>query len=307
MSGRKTPLAALVLFSVLIATSLGITGCITNPETHVCGNTSFNPQGQSCCNGMVKDGISGCGSFSPVTLTHLEDAISKTCNGCPDNCTMADGRKICSGSCSSPSCSGGSGTANYSAILHQSSPSRDGSSTLLSITAGSRPTDFLDDLFWIKVGAQKNATHFVYDLWVYPDNDSLNAKALEFDLIQVVSGVRYDFSSQCVYHCNNLTCYWQVWDPTTSPSWVDSSLVCEKFAPNAWHHIVWEYQIHPDTRQTEYLTLTLDNVSNPMYLKNPSEATPWADNLLIQIQQDTRPLGENSFSEWVDEVNLTFW
>src|SRR5262245_31809256 len=108
------------------------------------------------------------------------------------------------------------------------------------------------------------------------------------------------FGSQCVY----ATGYWEVWN-AGGGTWVQTSLPCQKFTPNTWHHIVW--QTHRTTdRQMYYDSLTLDEVQNTLNLSEPSGPLPagWKDNLGVQWQIDSAaaPLAANV---WIDKVKLT--
>src|SRR5262245_55267404 len=81
-------------------------------------------------------------------------------------------------------CAGGSNNADvYWMTQFQFSPSRDGDSTQFYVSA-SQP--YSNVLFWEKLGAQNWATQFTWDFWVYLDNGSLSAQAVEYDLFQFV-------------------------------------------------------------------------------------------------------------------------
>src|SRR5262249_39656491 len=145
-----------------------------------------------------------------------------------------------------------------------------------------------------------SATRFTWDFWVYLDQSSLGAEALEYDLFQFVGGVEYMFGSQCVYSSG----YWDVWNQNTG-EWVQTPLICEPFSPETWHHIVW--QVHRTSDQKMHFeSLTLDGVEHALNLVEGSGPLPygWADDLGVQWQLDTStaPL---DFREWVDSVTLT--
>jgi hypothetical protein len=200
------------------------------------------------------------------------------------------------GSCTT--CAGGVNNADlYWRDPFQTTPSRDGNSTKFYISA-SQP--YSNVLFWEKLEARDWATQFTWDFWVYLDNASLGAQALEYDMFQFVGGVEYMFGTQCAYGTGS----WDVWNEGAG-TWVPTKLACQPFTPNAWHHIVWQVHRTSDT-QMHYDSLTLDGIQYSLNLTEPSGPLPldWTDNLGVQWQLDTAsaPL---SFNEWIDNVKLT--
>ena len=200
------------------------------------------------------------------------------------------------GSCTS--CAGGNSQAgSYWMAQFQSTPSRDGSSSEFYVSA-TQP--YSDVLFWNKLGALSSATQFTWDFWVYLDQPSLNAEALEYDMFQLAGGVEYMFGSQCSYG----TGYWDVWNQSTG-KWVQTPLACEQFSTESWHHIVWRYHRTSD-QNMHFDSLTLDGVQHNLNLTEPSGPLPsgWTDNVGVQWQLDTgtSPL---AFHEWIDNVTLT--
>lgn len=200
------------------------------------------------------------------------------------------------GSCTS--CAGGTNNADiYWMAQFQTSPSRDGNSTQFYVSAS---LPYSNVLFWDKLGAQDRATQFTWDFWVYLDNASLGAQSLEYDIFQFVDGVEFMFGSQCVYASG----YWDVWNAGAG-TWVQTSLPCQKFSPNVWHHIVWQMHRTSD-QQMHYDSLALDGAQHSLNLSEPSGPLPtgWTNNLGVQWQIDTAasPL---TTSEWIDSVKLT--
>ena len=200
------------------------------------------------------------------------------------------------GSCTT--CAGGSNNADTNWMAQfQTTPSRDGASTQFYISA-SQP--YSDVLFWEKLGAQDWATQFTWDFWVYLDNASLGAQALEYDIFQFVAGTEYMFGTQCAYASG----YWDVWNQGTG-TWVQTPIACQPFTPNVWHHIVWQVHRTSDTLM-HYDSLTLDSIQYAVNMTEASGPMPlgWTDNLGVQWQLDTAsaPL---TFNEWIDNVKLT--
>lgn len=142
--------------------------------------------------------------------------------------------------------------------------------------------------------------------------------ALEFDFNMGMPNYAYNFSSQCLILDNaNGGPVWQIWGGGTQ-GWIDSGLACNpaNFTPNTWHHMSWVYRLHPETLQTEYVSLTLDgttltipaaNAIHPVQKRNETKSF-----LEVQFQQDMRKAPDPGatpppFNEWVDNVSLTYW
>lgn len=181
----------------------------------------------------------------------------------------------------------------------QTRPSKDGNSTQFYVSSSKPNTDVL---FWDKLGAHDSATQFTWDFWVYLDNDSLSAQALEYDLFQYVSGREYMFGTQCTYS----TGLWDVWD-MASRTWVPTQVACKKFSPQVWHHVVWKFHRTTDTKM-HYDSLTSDGVQHSVNQVEPSGALPkgWSDELGVQWQLDT-PASPLTLNEWIDDVKVTVY
>jgi hypothetical protein len=179
----------------------------------------------------------------------------------------------------------------------QTTPSLDGSSSEFYISA---TEPYSDALFWNKLGARNSASQFTWDFWVYLDQASLGAQALEYDMFQFADGVEYMFGSQCNYGSG----YWDVWSQGAG-QWVQTSLACKPFSPETWHHIVWKVHRSSD-QMMHFESLTLDGVKNNLNLKQPPGPLPygWGDDMGVQWQLDTgaAPL---TFAEWIDNVTLS--
>jgi len=202
------------------------------------------------------------------------------------------------GSCSATSCAGGTSVASsYWMAQFQNTPSRDGSSAEFYVS-GTQP--YSDVLFWNMLGANDSLTQFTWDFWVYLDQASVGAGALEYDMFQFANGVEYMFGSQCSYD----TGYWDVWNQNTG-HWIPTSLPCQQFSPDTWHHIVWQYHRTSD-QNMHFDSLTLDGVEHDLDMTEPSGPLPsgWNENIGVQWQLDTSSAAL-AFHEWVDNVTLT--
>jgi len=199
------------------------------------------------------------------------------------------------GSCTT--CAGGKNQADaYWEAQYQSSPARDGSSAEFYISA-SKP--YSNVLFWDKLGAQDWATSFTWDFWVYVDEGISGAQNLEYDLFQLVDGQEYMFGTQCAYGNG----HWDVWNQKTN-HWIETGLVCKRFTPKVWHHIVWKF--HRTAGYMHFDTLTLDGVTSSINMAEPSGPMPkgWSHSLGVQWQLDTAK-NPAEFHEWIDNVTLT--
>jgi len=204
------------------------------------------------------------------------------------------------GKCSSGACSGGNSTASYYVAPYQTSPALDGSSTEFAIAGGA----YTDGLFMLQFGSDPNPSQYILDWNVYTDANAPNtAQALEFDFIQVSGGRKYNFGSECNYTRGT----WDIWNEAAM-QWIQTSVPCNKFTPNVWHHLRWSYE--RVGAQTHYLSLTVDNVTYPIsstYAYQPAPGTSWANGAMVfQVQQDLNASG-SSFKEWVNEVTLYTW
>ena len=205
------------------------------------------------------------------------------------------------GKCSSPDCSGGVGSVyNYYVAPFQTSPSLSGSSAMFVIDG----PKYTDDLFGTQVTLNPSFANFIEDFWVMTDDATPNhAEALEFDVVQVTGGRKYNWSSECNYATHT----WDTWNEVTQ-RWVHSNAQCQPFTPNTWHHIKWN--LERVGAQTHYLSITVDgNTQNiaDAYGYQPAPATNWTNGAIIwQVQQDLNANG-GSFKEWVDHAILYAW
>jgi hypothetical protein len=200
-------------------------------------------------------------------------------------------------SCETASCAGGSGNGSFWQAFNQSSPSMDGSSMELF-----RDGVWGNALWWRKVGANDNATNFLWDFYVQLDSASLsNAQALEYDAFQFVGGYNYMIGTQCDYAAG----VWDTWSEA-SGHWLHTSVPCKKFAPGTWHHVQWYMTANHYTHSYTYVTLVVDGtvykVNQTQYAKNLG----WQDNVGVQWQMDVNASG-NGYHQWVDKAKLTIW
>lgn len=158
------------------------------------------------------------------------------------------------------------------------------------------------DVLWIrKVGAHNDAKHFLWDFYVYFNDDSAaNVWSAEYDLWQVIDGQKFMVGSQCNFGDG----HWDIWDSSVS-KWINSGIPCERFSGGKWHHIVWDME-RLSGNQYRYNTMWVDDKEIPVQRTFYAEPTDWDDNVGVQWQIDQSGNGA-AISEWVDNVKLTIW
>lgn len=159
-----------------------------------------------------------------------------------------------------------------------------------------------DALWWLKLGANNNASNFLWDFYFQVDDESIaGGQAIEFDVFQVIGGYNYMIGSQCDY----ALAVWDVWDELNQ-HWIPTAIPCPKFTPAIWHHVQWYVQRDAAAHTYSYVTLVVDGT--PHSLKNTYSAKNigWNDNLGIQYQLDVNSTG-TGYSAWFDKSTLTVW
>jgi hypothetical protein len=206
------------------------------------------------------------------------------------------------GSCADTACAGGANATSFPMVQFVSTPSLSGSSAEFSISG----PPFADALHWIKFPPEDWATNYQWEFWVYFDDNSLTAQAMEFDIFTAIAingtNRKFMFGSQCNYN-NGL---WQGWSEQTG-HWIDTSVPCTKFTPNVWHRVILHVRrTGANLDQCEYVSLIVDNNKYQLSIIESSEPTNWNEVIGVQFQQDIGASG-TGFSEYVDNVTLTIW
>lgn len=199
--------------------------------------------------------------------------------------------------CNSPNCAGGSGNGSYWMAQNQSSPSRDGDST-----------EFFNSgvwdnaLWWLKLGANDGVRNFLWDFYIYLDDNSQHgAQAQEYDMFQFVGGYTYMMGSQCD-HGNGK---WDTWD-SAGGHWHATSISCPTLAPDTWHHIQWYITTDTSSHTYTYVTLVVDGHSTSVNTTRHAAHNGWSDNMGVQFQLDVNGSGEG-YHQWIDAVTLAVW
>lgn len=199
-------------------------------------------------------------------------------------------------SCDTCAGAGGSGpTANISMWQYIGTPSLDGKSAQYNM-AGSTP--YSSAIWWKQLGANANASHFVYDVYFYLKNPAA-AQALEFDVNQSLNGKKFIFGTQCdiLGHHD-----WDVWD-TANSRWVQTGIACKAPPAYTWNHLVLEFQ--RVNGQVKFISVTMNGTKS--YINKafwPISVN--ASELNVAFQMDGNAYN-TSYSTWVDKLNLSVW
>lgn len=224
---------------------------------------------------------------------------SSSSTSVPSNATVISQIEQMSGweSCDSCAGPGGNGAATpYSMTQGVSSPSMDGNAAHFWL-GGSTP--YSAALWWKQLGANNNASHFVYDLYFYMNSPN-DSQALEFDVNQSVGGKKYIFGTQCNYRN---TGQWDVWDGTSS-AWRPTGVACPVPSAYQWHHLVWEFS-RDNSGNANFISVTLDGVKQYVNRTYPMGGSSVSEiNVAFQMDGD---YAEHAYDAWLDQVKLSYW
>jgi hypothetical protein len=201
------------------------------------------------------------------------------------------------GSCNTAACAGGTGEGTYWQAFTQATPSLSGQSMEMF-----QDGSWSNALFYRHLGANDNATNFLWDFNVQVDSASLSgAQALEYDAFQFVGGYNYMIGTECNYAAG----VWDTWDEATG-HWLHTTIPCKPFAAGTWHHIQWYMTTDHSGHTYTYKTLVVDGVVYNLNQTQPAKYLAWGDNVGVQWQLDVNASG-TGYHEWVDEATLTIW
>ena len=189
---------------------------------------------------------------------------------------------------------GKGGVADHSMQPNEASPSLDGHAARFDL-GGKAP--YADALWWKQLGPDANAHHFVYDLYFYIDKPEVS-QALEFDVNQSTGGKKYIFGTECSLRRGT----WDVW--AADRSWIRTTVPCGRPAANTWHHLVWEFERTQDDK-VKYVSVTLDGVKH--YVDQTYDPKPsHSQEINVAFQMDGNGQ-QNSYSVWLNKVQLSYW
>ena len=268
------------------ATSLNETVAVAN-GSHTLLVQSWDSQGDYAKSASIKINVTGSTSGSGGGSTTPAPSGSTTYS----NIDQMSGWQNC-GACAGP---GGNGaTVPYSMTQNVSSPSIDGKSAHFWIGG---KTPYADALWWKQLGANPNASHFIYDLYFYYTNAAA-AQALEFDGNQSVGGKKYIFGTEC----NIAIKQWDVWN-TSGASWTHTGIPCAAPPTYKWNHLVLEYERAGG--QTHFISVTLNGTTSYINRYGGSKSSGVSE-LNVAFQMDEASKATN-YDVWLDKVNFTAW
>jgi hypothetical protein len=239
---------------------------------------------------------------SPLTLT-VKAASAPTAYAIPSNATSS-GDLSGSSHWTWSHDSGTPGEAVGSSEYPVASPSLDKESREFYMSYSQEG----GERFSLTFGQDTEATHFVYDTYVYVDDPAQLAN-LEMDVNQVMSdGETVIYAFQC-------SGYSGTWEFSTiennSPHWHSSGLPCspKKWAANAWHHV----QIASHRSSTGVVTYdwvnldgTYQDINNAT--GNGAIALNWAPGVLnLNFQLDGASESSGSVQIYADELTIYYW
>lgn len=193
-------------------------------------------------------------------------------------------------------CAAGLGNAAYSLTQQMPTPSLDGHSAQFDISG---PTHYSNALWWKQLTPAADATHFVYDFWVYL-KDPNAPQALEFDLNQSVGGTKYIFGTECNFRG---TGKWDVWDGQLG-KWVPTSVGCAPFGGDSWTHVVWTFE--RANGQVHYISVAINGDTYNVDQWQAPQANSNVQELNVAVQLDGNAT-QQPYSVWVNQMSLTYF
>jgi hypothetical protein len=163
------------------------------------------------------------------------------------------------------------------------------------------------ELFHLSFGKDLNATHFVYDAYVYVDDPSQLAN-LEMDMNDVMSdGRTVILGTQCSSYSKS----WEYTYYSAGFHWHPSNIPCspETWSAKTWHHIQIATQRDGNGVAT-YDWVNVDGVYTDFQnaTVNSAESLGWAKgDLLINFQIDGSSAGSGSNTLYTDKLQVWRW
>jgi hypothetical protein len=163
------------------------------------------------------------------------------------------------------------------------------------------------ELFHLSFGKDLNATHFVYDAYVYV-NDPSQLANLEMDMNDVMpDGRTVILGTQCSSYSKS----WEYTYYSAGFHWHPSNIPCnpETWSAKTWHHIQIASQRDSNGVAT-YDWVNVDGVYSDFQnaTVNSAESLGWAlGDLLINFQIDGSSAGSGSNTLYTDKLQVWRW
>ncbi len=196
------------------------------------------------------------------------------------------------------------GSSRGSSVYPQASPSLDGTARQYYFTYAKQG----GEIYHLTFGSDTNATHFVYDTYVFfPDTSQV--ENVEMDMNQVMSdGRTVIFGTQCATGSGT-------WEYTKvsggQPHWYPSNIPCKPsdWSVNAWHHV--QIASHrDDAGVVTYDWVIVDGVKSVFQgAVGPSAlglGWPFGD-LLLNFQLDGKNGTTGAITAYTDKMTIYRW
>lgn len=196
------------------------------------------------------------------------------------------------------------GTSVGSSTYPISSPSLTGNARKFSVSYW----DHGGERYHFSFGHDANATHFVYDTYVYIEDPS-QVGNLEMDLNQVLdNGMTVFYATQCSGYTNS----WEyTYVSNGSTHWHTSNIACNprNWAAQKWHHV----QIAVHRNSSGVVThdwISFDGVTQ--YFNNATgyagKYIGWAQgDLVLNVQPDGASTGNGQINLYLDKLHVDRW
>ncbi len=153
-------------------------------------------------------------------------------------------------------------------------------------------------LWWKQLGANGNASHFIYDLYFYV-KDPNSPQALEFDMNQSAGNRKFIFGTECDIKGHH---DWDVWD-TANGRWIQTGIACSPPPAYTWNHLVLEFA--RSSSQTTFVSVTLNGKKS--YINRTFNTIGVnASELNTAVQLDGNG-NDSAYSMWVDKMQVTYF
>jgi hypothetical protein len=196
------------------------------------------------------------------------------------------------------------GEAVGSSEFPVASPSLDGESREFYVTYSQKG----GERFSLSFAHDPEATHFVYDAYVYIEDPAQLAN-LEMDVNQVMS------NGETVIYAFQCSSYSEAWEFSTiannSPHWHSSGLPCspKNWAANTWHHVqIASHRSSAGVVTYDWVNLDgnyqeIDNATG-----NGAVALHWAAGVLnLNFQLDGSSETSGSIRIYADKLTIYYW
>ena len=196
------------------------------------------------------------------------------------------------------------GSSRGSSLYPQTNPSLDGTARQYYFTYANHG----GEIYHLQFGSDANATHFVYDTFVY-FTDTTQLGNVEMDMNQVMSdGRTVIFGTQCASGSGT----WEYTKVSGSQThWYPSNIPCKPsdWTANAWHHV--QIASHrDDAGDVTYDWVIVDGVKSTFQgATGPSALSlgwPFGD-LLLNFQLDGKNGSTGAVTAYTDKLTIYRW